>query len=121
MVEELLAHIPLHVGAHHVSLVADIVLAQGLYRIHEKQPHSDGNQSPQNRLGALPEEGPGEGAQNLGIGQIHKADDRRTDQIDVEDRLIRLVVADKFSQCIHLSSPLLFHIKTGDTLASPAH
>ena len=42
MVKKLLAHIPFHVRAHHVSLIADVVFTQALQEIHEKKADGDG-------------------------------------------------------------------------------
>ena len=102
MVEQLLPHVPLHVSSHHVSLIAHVILAQGLDHVHDKQPGRNGNQGSQHRLPALPKQSSGERSQNLGISQIHQTDHRRAHQVKIKDRLIRLVVADKFSDRIHI-------------------
>ena len=59
MVKELLAHIPLHVGAHHVALVADVVFAQRLNHIHGEHPGSDERKGAQYGLAAASEKSPG--------------------------------------------------------------
>ena len=37
MIKQLLAHVPLHIGAHHVSLETDIIFAQTLNHIHKEK------------------------------------------------------------------------------------
>ena len=39
--KELLTHIPLHIGSHHVALVADIILTEALNCIHDKESQRD--------------------------------------------------------------------------------
>ena len=114
MIEQLLAHVPFHVCAHHMALIADVIFAQALNDIHEKKtdsqrkerPHDDGAFSGEKRCGQRP--------QQLRIDQIHDADDGRADQIQKENGLIGCVVADKFFQCLHdSSSDVKFRFSTG--------
>ena len=44
VVKQLLAHVPFHVGAHHMPLVAHIIFAKALHQVHDKQAGADGKQ-----------------------------------------------------------------------------
>ena len=105
VVKELLAHIPLHLGAHHVSLIADVIFAQALDHIHGEEPQADGEKSSQDDRAVLGKQSSGKRAENLGIEQIHSADHCRTEEIQKKYGLVRPVVMNKSFQCIHGSLP----------------
>ena len=44
MIEQLLAHIPFHVGSHHVALIADVIFTQALGGVHDQKKEGDGGQ-----------------------------------------------------------------------------
>ncbi len=71
VVKQLLAHIPLHVGAHHVSLVAHIIFAQALDDVHDQKSCREERQSAQDGSAVLCEKRVCHGAQDLRISQIH--------------------------------------------------
>ena len=95
VVKQLLTHVPFHVCSHHMSLIADIVFAQALHKVHDKQCDGDRRQRPENRRGILGEQRVGQCAQNLRIGKIHQADDGGAQQIEKEDCLVGAVVMNK--------------------------
>ena len=41
VLKQLLAHIPFHIGTHHMSLVADVVLAETLDGVHDEKSDTD--------------------------------------------------------------------------------
>ncbi len=71
VVKQLLAHIPLHVGAHHVSLVAHIIFAQALDDVHDQKSCREERQSAQDGSAVLCEKRVCHSAQDLRISQIH--------------------------------------------------
>ena len=108
VVEKLLAHVPLHIGAHHVPLVADIIFAQALDDIHGKQSRGDKWQRREDHLAVPGEEGGGHGAQDLRVGKVDDADRRRADQVNKKDRFIRCIVIDKSPYGMHGLTPYMF-------------
>ena len=96
MIEQLLAHIPLHIGTHHMSLVADVIFAETLYDVHDEKCQPNPGETLENPRAASGKQGGCHGSKNLRIGQIHQADDGRTDQIQKEDAPVRTVVMNKF-------------------------
>ena len=89
VVEQLLTHVPFHVGAHHVALVADIVLAQALHDVHDQEGCENRQKSIENDRTFLCEQGCRQRSEDLRISQVYKADHGRADQIQKEDRLVR--------------------------------
>ena len=108
VVEKLLAHVPLHIGAHHVPLIADIIFAQALHDVHDEQACGDERQDGEDRLTVPGEEGVGHGAKDLGVGEVDDADRRRADQVNKKDRFIRCIVIDKSLYGMHGLTPYMF-------------
>ena len=100
MVEELLAHIPFHVRAHHVSLITYVVFAQALDDIHGQKPGSEPGESPQDDGAVFCEKRVCHGAEDLRVGKIHNTDKCGADQVNKKDRFIRRIITDKFSECV---------------------
>ena len=50
VVEKLCPHIPFHMGAHHMSLVADVVFAEALENIHDEKADGNGKECGQDGL-----------------------------------------------------------------------
>ena len=73
MVEKPGPHIPLHVGAHHMALVADVVFAEALEHIHDERGRwRSGQEGGQDLASVLPGKEPVDGAaQELGVQKIH--------------------------------------------------
>ena len=95
VIEEPLAHIPFHLSAHHVALIAYVIFAHTLYNIHKKQSCGNQRQSAQDDAAVSGKKRAGHCAQDLRIGQIHKADYSGTEEINKKDRFIRTIVGNK--------------------------
>ena len=44
VVKKLLTHIPFHISAHHMPLIADIIFAQALDQVHDQKTGRNGKQ-----------------------------------------------------------------------------
>ena len=105
VIEKLLTHIPLHIGTHHVSLVAYVIFAQTLQDVHEKQSGGDPRKSGENLAAPMGKQRIGHGAQDLRISQIYDADKSCAYKVNKKDRLIRRIIVYEFSDCVHDVTP----------------
>ena len=96
MFKELLTHIPFHIGAHHVSLITDIIFTQTLDGIHQKQSGGNPWERLQNRISILSEQCFGSSSQNLGIREVHKTDNGGTEKVNKKDRFVRTIIMNEF-------------------------
>ena len=105
MIEELLAHIPLHIGSHHVALITHVIFAQTLENIHDQQSGGDPWQSMQDCAAVACEQCVCHGAQDLRVRKIHDTDKSRTYEVNKKDRLVRRVIIYEFSDRVHDVTP----------------
>ena len=96
MFEEFLAHIPLHLGSHDMSLTADIIFAEALDDIHHKESDRNPRKCLQDDCFILSKKRLGRTSQNLRIRKIHKTDNGCTEKVNKKDRFVRTIVVDEF-------------------------
>ena len=96
MFKEFLAHIPLHLGSHDMSLTADIIFAEALDNIHHKESDCDPRKCLQDDCFILSKKRLGRTSQNLRISKIHKTDNGCTEKVNKKDRFVRAIVVDEF-------------------------
>ena len=123
VVKETLSHVPLHVGPHHVALIADVVFAQGLNDVGGQQGKADGDQTGQDGLRGAGKETVGGPAEELGIGQVYQTDEGGAQEVQEEDRLVWPVIGDEVFECVHRvplfslyhfwRTALIIHIRAG--------
>ena len=108
MVKKLPAHITLHVCAHHMSLIGDIIFAETLHNVHNKKRNCDHREGMKNHILVLCKECFCHRTKDLGIGKVHQTDNGRTDQVNKKDRFVRAIVVDEFLDGIHRKSTSVF-------------
>lgn len=97
VVEEAGAHVPFHVGAHHVSLVADIIFAQTLEHIHDEKPEADKRQGMEDGFPVPGKQAVDGSPQELGVEKIYHAYEGGAEKIQEKYGFIRLIIINKFS------------------------
>jgi len=115
MVKKLPAHITLHLCAHHMSLIGDIIFAETLHNVHNKKRNCDHREGMKNHNLILCKECFCHRTKDLGIGKIHQTDNGRTDQVNKKDRFVRAIVVDEFLDGIHRKSTSVFYEMCGLT------
>ena len=95
VIEQILSHIALHIGTHHVPLVGDVIFADRLQEIEPQEGGKKQSQDPVDGFRTAGEPLVGGGPQNLRIDQIHRADDRGAEQIKIEYFFVRLIISGK--------------------------
>ena len=105
MVKELLAHIPFHMGAHHVSLIAYIIFAQALDEIHRQKRQGDERKRAEDHGAVFCEKSVCRRTQDLRVGKVCQADKCRTEKIDEENCLVRAIVVNEFFNGLHHKPP----------------
>ena len=108
MVKKLLAHVPLHMSAHHMPLVTHIILTKTLHQIHSKEPQGNQRKRPENHCAVSGKQSVSRCPENLRVSQICQTDKGRAQKIKKKDRLVRAIIMNKLLYGLHHKPPVYF-------------
>ena len=105
LIEQFLAHVPLHHGTHDMSLRGHIIFAQRPYRIHHQQDHQQYHDGIFDLLCTFQIQRGIQIIQDLRKSQVDDADAHRADHIEQKYFPVWTIIPDKFSHDLHMSTP----------------
>jgi hypothetical protein len=101
MVEQILAHIRFHPGAHDMPPGSNVILAEVFDDVQDEQGQAHVADGFQNEFLIPGEEILAQIIENLRKGQIHSRNNHGTEHIGIKKKAVRLIVMDELFQDLH--------------------